>query len=148
MLSDGRTYAQISAKLADHGHKLNAANISRWHSGGYQVWIKEHAILDDLHTRLDFASEVVNKRRANLVQEAALRIAVLRMYNLLLDFDPAVLRDRVAENPGAYARILNALCKLTSGAIACEKIRLDDENSKRNQPDSPITLAALSKLAT
>jgi len=36
------------------------------------------------------------------------------MYGLLLDFDPAVLKARMAENPGAYARILNALCKLSS----------------------------------
>ena len=51
------------------------------------------------------------------------------MYDLLLSFDPAVLKERIAENPGSYARILNALCKLTQTALHLERHR-DEKDSK------------------
>jgi hypothetical protein len=127
MLHDGAPYADIIKALDGHGYSLNADNLSRWHAGGYQHWLREQSLLDDQQARLDFATQVVNKEQGYLIQEASLRIAILRMYNLLLDFDPAVLKTRIAENPGAYARILNALCKLSSGAVGLERFRLEQD---------------------
>jgi hypothetical protein len=125
MLRDGLPYADITRKIAEHGYTLNADNLSRWHSGGYQIWLREQDLLDDQHARLQFATRVLNEKNSQAIQETSIRIAILRMYSLLLDFDPSVLKDRVAENPGAYARILNALAKLSSGAIQLERLRLE-----------------------
>jgi hypothetical protein len=130
MLRDGVPYADITTKIAEHGYTLNADNLSRWHSGGYQTWLREQDLLDDQHARLHFVSRVLNEKHSQAIQETSIRIAILRMYNLLLDFNPAVLKDRIAENPGAYARILNALCKLSSGAIELERLRLDNAARK------------------
>ncbi|HEY5913180.1 MAG TPA: hypothetical protein VJA21_21525 [Verrucomicrobiae bacterium] len=125
MLRDGAPYADIIKELANHGYTLNVDNLSRWHSGGFQTWLHEEALLDDQHARLGFANRVVGAKDSRLIQEASIRIAILRMYTLLLDFNPLVLKDRIADNPGAYTRILTALCKLTSGALKLERLRLD-----------------------
>lgn len=123
MLRDGLPYADITRKIAEHGYTLSLDSLSRWHSGGYQTWLREQELLDDQHACLHFATRVLNQKHSQAIQETSIRIAILRMYNLLLDFNPAVLKDRIAENPGAYARILNALSKLSSGAIQLERLR-------------------------
>ena len=81
-----------------------------------------------MRARLDFASKVVNDENGQLIDQASLRIAVLRLYNLLTDFDPAVLKSKIADHPGSYARILNALCKLTEGGLKFERHRLSSQN--------------------
>lgn len=117
MLEDGIPYDRICLKLADHGHHLNPDNLSRWHAGGFQDWLKEQSWMDELRARLDFASTIINHDHDGVVEAASLRVAILRMYRLLATFDPAELVPVIKDQPGAYTRILNALCKLTSGAI-------------------------------
>ncbi len=141
MLSNGAPYPEITRKMAERGHQLTADNISNWHAGGYQDWLKEQAWLEEMRTRLDFASDIVEQRNGELIDAASLRIAVLRMYNLLLSFEPSRLIDKVAQQPGAYARILNVLCKLTENAVKLERRRDEKAHHEalkiRNQ--CPIT---------
>jgi hypothetical protein len=123
MLNDGVPYSSIIKTLGQHGHKLNQANLSRWHSGGFNDWLRHQAWLDEMRTRLDFASDIVNQPNADLLDQASVRIALTRMYTLLTQFDPVVLQPKIAETPGAYARILNALCNLASSAIKIQRNR-------------------------
>lgn len=127
MLSDGTPYSVIAEKLAANGHHLNESNISRWFSGGHQDWLKEQAFLDEMRTRLDFASELLNKPNSQLLDQASLRIAVLRLSSLLADFDPALLKPKLADNPATYPRLLNSLCKLTQCNLSFERHRLDQK---------------------
>ena len=135
MLRDGVPYAKISHKLAEHGHTLDKDNLSRWHTGGYQDWVQEQAWLDEMRARLEFATEVVNQPNANRLDTASLRIAVTRMYGLLLSFDPATLTSQLASQPTAYSRILSSLCKLNDSIIRSERHRF---NSTPLFGDSPL----------
>ena len=122
MLRDGLTYAAIIKKFAKYN--LNEDILSRWHSGGYQDWLDEQGFLDEMRVRLDFASSVVTHPNANRLTEASLRVALLRMYTLLLDFDPRDFKEALSTSPGLYAKILDSVVKLTSGAIKQEKHRI------------------------
>ena len=123
MLRDGATYGAIIRKLAEQGHALNHDNLSRWHAGGYQDWLNEQSCLEEMRFKMDFASQVIGQRNADRLTEASLRIAASRMYNLLLNFDPAVLKPALATSPGLYPRLLNSLCKLTDGALKHQRCR-------------------------
>jgi hypothetical protein len=124
MLNDGAPYPVIVQKIAEHGHDLNPDNLSRWHSGGYQDWLREQSWLEEMRHRLDFASDIMQQDNGDLIDSASLRIAVLRMFSLIGTFDPFVLSDKLRQQPGAYARILNVLCKLTDSAIKLERQRM------------------------
>jgi hypothetical protein len=124
MLRDGLPYTAILKKFANKKYNLNEDVLSRWYSGGYQDWLDEQACLDEMRVRLDFASDVVTHPNANRLTEASLRVALLRMYNLLLDFDPIDFKEALSTSPGLYAKILDSVCKLTSGAIKQEKHRI------------------------
>jgi hypothetical protein len=125
MLRDGAPYALISKKLAESGHKISVDNLSRWHSGGFEDWLQDQAWIEEMRLQLDFASDIVKEKNGELLDAASLRIAVTRMYTFLLSFDPAKLNNQIANQPGAYARILNVLCKLTETSLKCERHRID-----------------------
>jgi hypothetical protein len=128
MIQDGVPYKDIKEQLGEHGAALTEDNISEWKTrGGYETWVAEQFYLDEMRARLDFASELVNKHNSQLLDQASLRIAILRLFNLLSDFDPAVLKPKMADHPGTYTRLLNALCKLTEGDLKFERHRLNQD---------------------
>ncbi len=141
MLADGAPYSVITAKLAEQGHQLSPDNISNWRTGGHQDWLKEQAWLEEMRARLDFAAQIVHSENGDLCDAASLRIAVIRMYSLIMTFDPASLIDKIAQQPSAYARILNVLCKLTDNAVKLERHRFKKAGLKT--PSAPPRLAAL-----
>jgi hypothetical protein len=126
MLHDGAPYSIIADKLAGRGHSLTKDNISRWHSSGHTDWVREQAWLEEMRLRLDFASDIVHQKNGQLIDAASLRIAVTRMYTLLITFDPSVLNSKIAEHPQAYTRLLNALCHLTETSLKFERHRQDN----------------------
>jgi hypothetical protein len=136
MLGDGVPYPLIVKKVAEHGHHLTPNNLSNWHAGGFQDWLKEQSWLEEMRARLDFASDIVQQENGELLEAASLRIAVTRMYSLLVTFDPLVLGPKIAAQPGAYARLLNVLCKLTDGAVKLERRR--EEKRSKTSLASPL----------
>jgi hypothetical protein len=146
MLSDGVPYPKIIRTLAEKGgHRLSAANLSRWFSGGYQDWLKEQTCLEEMRTRLDFAAELVNDKNGQTLDQASIRIAIMRLYNLLTDFDPAVLKSKISDQPGCYARILNALCKLADGDLKFERYRAAQEDKAAARAQRSQSLASLAQ---
>ena len=121
MLRDGATYPRIFKKFADRGHQLSPNNLSRWHAGGHQDWLEDQAYLDEMRLRFDFADRVLHETNGTTLDAASMRIAVTQMYTLLMSFDPVILKDKLAANPGAYSRILNSLCKLTEGSFRYQR---------------------------
>jgi hypothetical protein len=137
MLRDGASYSAIIKTFQQRGHRLDLATLSRWHAGGFKDWLREQAWLDEMRARLDFASVIVKEPNAELLDQASLRIAVTRMYTLLTQFDPATLLPKLAENPGAYVRILNALCHLTETAL-----KLQRSSDEKTNPAPALHISA------
>jgi hypothetical protein len=136
MLQDGVPYSKIiqtlnrSDKPPPPG-SISIDNLSRWKAGGYQDWLREQAWLEEMRLRLDFARNIAQQENGALLDAASLRIAVVRMYALLTQFDPSVLTDKIANEPSTYPRLLNALCKLTQTAV-----RLESHRDKKAQQAS------------
>jgi hypothetical protein len=131
LLRDGAPYNAIIRAFRELGHHLNKTNLSRWHAGGFLDWLREQAFLEEARARLDFSASVLKEPNADLVDQASLRVAVLRMHILLTQFDPATLAKKLAESPAAYVRVLNSLCHLTHTAL---ELRRDRDQKALNTP--------------
>jgi len=129
-LREGLTYAQVIARLGDSGKLLNTDHIEHWFAGGYQDWLKEQHWLEQMRQKLDFACDILKDTEAGKIHEASLRIVVKQMYDLLSDFDPASFIEQLAEDPASYARILNALSKLTEAAIKYHRQQAEEAHRK------------------
>jgi hypothetical protein len=66
MLRDGATYQQVIEKLKDHGHELNAENISNWFEGGFCDWEREQKRIEEMRARSQMALEMVKELKKRI----------------------------------------------------------------------------------
>jgi hypothetical protein len=116
-------YLTAAVPEPELGYDLNSDNLCRWRSGGYQDWLREESWLEEMRARLDFATDIVQEKNGALLQKASLRIAVVQMYKLLTEFDARVLKEKMANDPRSYSRLLSCLCKLTDSSLRMERAR-------------------------
>jgi tRNA A37 N6-isopentenylltransferase MiaA len=121
MLDDGLRYAEVIERLGKRGQGLTVRQLSSWWRGGYQDWREENQRLEGMKARREFALQVVKQNEGNAIQEAALHIAATHIYELLMQFDPAKLRESFKGNAEDYARIVRALTLISSGGISFEQ---------------------------
>jgi hypothetical protein len=132
LLQDGHTYAAIVARLAELGHPdFNEMNISNWKEGGYGDWLREQERLEDMRAKREFAMEIVKANEGSQIHEATLQLAASQLYEVLTEFDLGNLKGLLAEKPSNYAKIVNALSKLSEGGLKYERYRSEVEERKR-----------------
>ncbi|HSU54947.1 MAG TPA: hypothetical protein VLT36_12890 [Candidatus Dormibacteraeota bacterium] len=125
LLADGLEYAEVLQALGEPVKHLNADNVRRWHNGAYQKWLKDQLWLEELAARVDFAAEVLQDPESPKIREASLAITIKQMYELLATFDPISFREKLADDPAAYSRLISALAKLAEVGL-----RYDDQHSE------------------
>lgn len=130
MLRDGATYTQIRSKLGEHGADLNDQNIQAWREGGYVDWLNEQERLDDMKAKREFALEVVKQNEGSQIHEAGLQIAATQIYELLSDFDVTTLKEKLAESPENYSRVVNAMAKLSDSGLKYERYHAEVQAAK------------------
>lgn len=123
-LRDGRPYAEIIGELARAGvEDVNAQNLTNWSEGGYQDWLREQERLDDMRAKREFAMEIVRENEGSKIHEAGLQIAATQIYEILTDFDVASIKEKLQGDPENFARVVNAMAKLSEGGLKYERYR-------------------------
>jgi len=123
MLQDGASYEQIIAALGEAGRELNEVNLSAWKAGGYEDWLKEQGQLEDMRAKREFAFDIVKSNQGTNIHEAGMQLAASQLYELVMDFDLSALKTLLQEKPENYAEIVNALTKLSKGALEIQKYK-------------------------
>jgi hypothetical protein len=134
MLLDGVTYRKIAENLGDHGHgkALNEQNICQWRKSGHQLWLKQQERLDDMRSKREFAMDIVRENEGGEIQEASMQIAASQIYQVLIEFDLSSLEESLKDDPENYARIVNALFKLSDGGLKYQRYRAEVALRKAN----------------
>ena len=132
MLEDGASYDQIRAavKEAIPPEQLNDQNIQHWREGGHEDWLNERRRLDDMRAKREFALQLVKENEGSQVHEAGLQIAATQIYELLQDFDVETLKEKLAGDPGNFARIVNAMAKLSDSGLKFERYHAEVQAAK------------------
>ena len=121
MLDDGFTYAEIIKELGVEGTGLNEENIGSWKATGYQDWLREQQRIQILRAKQDFALDLACEGDGSKIHQATLQIAATNLCELLVDLDPAAMRESFEENPDKYTRLLNAIARISDGELKCER---------------------------
>src|SRR2546428_13037864 len=75
MLLDGHPYAEIIQALGKDGELLNENNLSTWRLGGYQDWLKQQQVLEQMRIRGENAAELIGQSEGATLHEAANKLA-------------------------------------------------------------------------
>lgn len=125
MLLDGFSYNQIIESLGPDAKDVNEDNLSKWRTGGYQDWLRDQQRIDEIRARQEFALDLVCHNEGNQLHQATLQIAATNLCELLVDLDPASQREELQKNPDKYARLLNAISRLSDGELRRDRHRAD-----------------------
>ena len=123
LLLDGETYAGILAKLGDEGKSLNISNLFRYHKGPYRHWLREQHWLAEARAKEESAAELFRDIDTAGLNQAALQTTLLQIYEAIRDVSAGDLRQMLASDPRAYARIVNSLSRLSKEQINVQKYR-------------------------
>jgi Bacteriophage Mu, Gp27 len=130
MIDDGKKYGDIAIRVKELGHEVNKDHLVSWRYGGHQDWLRGRERLAEMQLIREFAQEIVRENKGKEVQEAAIEIATSQIYQMLMDFDPVILRQRLGRNPADYMRMLMALARLSDGGLKYERYRAEVQEKK------------------
>ena len=140
-LRDGREYAFVIGELARVGvTDVNPQNLSNWLEGGYVDWLKEQERLDDMRSKREFAMDIVRENEGSKIHEAGLQIAATQIYEILTDFDVNTIKEKLQGDPENFARVVNAMAKLSDGGLKYERYR-SEVAAARARMESEIAAA-------
>jgi hypothetical protein len=101
----------------------NDQNITNWRDGGFADWKKENERLDDMRMKREFALRIVQENEGGKIHEAGLNLAASQIFELLQDFDVSALKERLADNPEEFSKVVSALARISKEALGFEKYR-------------------------
>jgi len=123
MLWDGATYGAIGAAMAGKGIRLSRNVLTTWLRGGYQEWLAKQERTEQGERMMASALKVVKEKQGTLIQEAGLQLASSQIYQVLMDFDPKVLKKGLNRN--GYARLVQMMARLSEGELKYERYRAE-----------------------
>lgn len=138
LLDDGTSYPDIISQLQESKdpplpYSISENNLSNWHDGGFQDWLKHQEELDRMDARLDFALDLAEGERAAQLQDLSLKLASIRFCEYLSQVSLADLSTE--DERKTYLRLLMALPRISREALNLQKYR--DEIAATKAAEKP-----------
>jgi len=153
MLSDGLTYRAIIKELGEEGEGLSEANLTSWIKGGYKDWLAEQKDKEEAALWEEYALDLVKQSAFPSLNEATIKMATLSIRKAIRAIGPDGLQTTFNDKPENYIRLLNALARLTTGAISCQSERakaeqrqVETERQKADPDSLCLTAETLQKI--
>ena len=152
LLLEGKSYPAILTALGPDGQGLNVNNLWRYHKGTYRHWLREQHWLAEARVKEEAAAELCQSLEDSHLSQAAVQTTIAQIHEALRDITSGCLKQMLAKDPRSYARIVNALSRLSkeglnlqkhrqasAKAVAAELKRLDPKRELTDREDEIIT---------
>lgn len=133
-IRDNKTFPTIITFLEKEGVKgITRQNLTSWKANGYLSWLRRQERLDGMRARVEFAQAMAKDSSGGLAleSEAASRLAVDSIMEVLEGFDPTLLKDLLAEKPEKFVALVESLASLRKGDHAYVALRMKFEDWRR-----------------
>ena len=130
LMLDGRTYLQIIAELGEEGESLTEDNLGTWKSSGYLEYRRDEKEMADMRFRHEYAADLARETEGTSLCEATSKMLLAQILDALRDAGPGSLQSALADKPEIYVRLAHAVARISVGAIACERQRLNEAQRK------------------
>jgi hypothetical protein len=123
MMLDGLPYAEIIKRLGDPASHLKPDHLSEWKKRGHQDWLLHQDWLAERRARQESAADLVQDCDATQVNQGALHLGTLYIFEALRDLRAGSLNDKLGGDCAAFARLLNALSRASRETVQLQKYR-------------------------
>src|SRR5206468_7035436 len=122
-LLDGVPYARIIEELGEDGNGLKPDHIYQHRKGAYREWLQQREWLGSIAAKTEFSGDLLAQPQCASLHEAGLRFAAAQMLDQLMRLAGPGSQNGDAVQPEIFARLVNALSRLTREALAFQKYR-------------------------
>jgi len=150
MLDDGAQYTSIINELQkhrhrwpDHVHELTVNNLSIWHAGGYQDWVRQQEMSADLASRNEFLADLLHGPDPDKLHETVLHLGIAQTYHVIAGLNRDAIEEMSTKNPAAYARLLTVFQQFSQHALTLQKLKLQAAQQTQTPNDGPFVPKAL-----
>jgi hypothetical protein len=123
MMLDAVPYAVIIERLGDPASHLKPHHLTEWKKRGHQDWLLHQDWLADRRIRQESAAEMLDDCDSNKVNQGALQLGTLYIYDALRDLRAGGLESKLGGDSAAFARLLNALSRASRETLQLQKYR-------------------------
>jgi hypothetical protein len=122
-LLDGVSYPDIIGRLGDQGNHLKPDHIYQWKKRGHKDWLIHQDWLAERRARQESAADLIHDSDVTEVNQGALQLGTLYIYDALRDLRSGSLDDKLGGDSAAFARLLNALSRASRETLQLQKYR-------------------------
>jgi hypothetical protein len=123
MMLDGVPYAEIIERLREPARHLKPDHLYQWKKRGHQDWLLHQDWLADRRIRQESAGDLLDDCDPNKVNQGALQLGTLYIYDALRDLRAGGLESKLGGDSAAFARLLNALSRASRETLQLQKYR-------------------------
>jgi hypothetical protein len=121
MMLDKSLSPKLSSALASC--QLKPGHLSEWKKRGHQDWLLHQDWLADRRIRQESAGDLLDDCDSNKVNQGALQLGTLYIYDALRDLRAGGLESKLGGDSAAFARLLNALSRASRETLQLQKYR-------------------------
>jgi hypothetical protein len=96
------------------GEAVTGQNLSEWRRGGYQDWLRKRERFEQSQEKVEFALAATGGK----AEDAANALAASHVVEILDEFEPALLKDVLKEDPAKFADVLHAFAAIERAGAA------------------------------
>jgi hypothetical protein len=123
MMLDGVSYPEIIKCLGDPASHLKPDHLYQWKKRGHQDWLVQQDWLAERRARRESAADLIQDCDATQVNQSALHLGTLYIFDALRDLRAGCLDDKLGGDSAAFARLLNALSRASRETLQLQKYR-------------------------
>lgn len=155
LIRDNRPAEEVIAlckRLGEPG--VTPQNVSAWKANGYRDWERRQERIEEMAGRREFAVQLAAKAaeegdsELNLASNAAAALGVDAIMNALEEFDPALLKNLLAEKPEKFMQVLDTLSGLRQGDQKFIQVKMAYDAYRAKVREQADRLAALADGST
>jgi hypothetical protein len=122
-LLDGIAYAEIINRLGAAAAGIKPDNVGEWKKFGYKKWLLEKTFFDLVRERQQTPANLARDFDATEVNQGALQLATLHIFEALRDLNPGSLDEKLGGDCASFARLIHALARVSRETKELQKYR-------------------------
>jgi len=130
MIRDSVPYKTIIKTLGKPVRHISERNFTNWKKHGYKHWLNEHEEIDRMHKASNLAMAAAKSNETMVVHQMTIHLVATQLQDALAKLNTKSIRESLEEDPGNFAKLVNAIARLSEGGLRFERYHTELADKK------------------
>jgi hypothetical protein len=130
MIRDCVPYNTIIKTLGKPVRHISERNFTNWKNHGYKNWLERQEEIDRIHKATNLALAASTSNKTMVVHQATIHLVATQLQEALAKLNTRSIHDSLENDPGNFAKLVNAIARLSEGGLRFERYHAEVEEKK------------------